>query len=131
MSGYFIETGLCWLKAGYLTTNDQKTWQAAAAAKTKEAKVVKKAEKKLNDPRSDPIPKPPMFPTSRPPRGLLPKKAIHNSSLGVAAAVKANDSLSSRGESVLGVSPSLAVSCPALSGRDSVDSGHSEVIQVT
>ena len=105
--------------------------QAAAAAKAKDSKQqVKKVDKKLNDPRSDPIPKPPMFPTSRPARGLLPKKAIHNSSLAVAAAMNAADSLSSRGESVLGVSPSLAVSCPVLSGRDSVDSGHSEVIQV-
>ena len=101
----------------------------AAAVKLKEKKQVKKAEKKLNDPRSDPIPKPPMFPTSRPPRGQNPPRAIHNSSLGVASAL--NDvSSSSRGESVLGVSPSLAASCPALSGRDSVDSGHSDVIQV-
>ena len=77
-------------------------------AKTKEKKqVVKKVEKKLNDPRSDPIPKPPMFPAPRPPRDQIPQRTVPNSSLGVRNAL--NDGSSSRGDSVLGVSPLLVL----------------------
>ena len=58
----------------------------ATVAKTKEKKqTVKKLEKKVSDARSDPIPKPQMFPAARPPRDQVPLRTMPNSSLGVAA----------------------------------------------
>ena len=95
-------------------------------------KEVKKFEKKVTDARSDPIPKPSMFPAARPPRGYMPSRPVPNSSLGVSMTLN-EGSGGSRVESVLGVSPILATSCPTLcvSGRDSVASDRSDVIQVS
>ena len=110
----------------------QKFSQVATVAKTKEKKVVKKFEKKIYDARSDPIPKPAMYPAPRPPRDHIPQRVVPNSSLGVTMALA--DGSSPRGDSVLGVSPHLAVSCPALSvptsGRVSEASNHSDVIHM-
>lgn len=49
--------------------------------KTKDGKKVQ-IDKKLVDPRADPIPKPPQYPCARPPRNYIPAKVVPNASPG-------------------------------------------------
>ena len=50
--------------------------------KTKEGKKVQ-IDKKVVDPRADPIPKPPQYPCARPPRGYVPPRVAPNASPGM------------------------------------------------
>ncbi len=58
--------------------------KTVAKAKTVTTKVdTPKLDRKIVDPRSDPIPKPSQFPSARPPRDYVPPKVTPNASAGV------------------------------------------------
>ena len=96
-----------------------------------EVKVVEKAkvrekkitfDKKVVDPRADPIPKPPQYPCARPPRNYVPPRPVPNASPGMSMTMSGRNSVVSSNVAVVSPLPTKTISSTASTpARNSFD----------